>query len=398
MSTRLLASTTCCLAILATLPASENGAWPGWRGPAGNGVASGDPTLIDSLPEQPPLVWQADTIDGKPESHSSPAIANGRVYLHTSAEREEMIDGKKKERTYTAIICYALADGKELWRHDIDKNCHATPCTAGDQVVVRLGTGMLTCYNGADGSTVWESKVSKGGTNSSPLIVDGMILTESRKGFIGVKLADGQQQWEVKEADIWNNSPVAWHHQDTAYAIVGNQTMACIEVQSGTVAWTLQGTDRSKDPSSPAIHGDLMATMFEGGGVRVHRLSPSGAELLATYKEFQSQGGGAHQAGSPVFDGQRVFGVDGEKTFCWDFQADQTLWTADKGDTHSSPILIGGKLIVPHKRTTVMLDAATGESLGTAEINPAYCSSPAYADGKLVLNCGATIGCWNIGQ
>ncbi|MFW5750468.1 MAG: PQQ-binding-like beta-propeller repeat protein [Planctomycetota bacterium] len=346
-------------------------------------------------------MWETTILEqGSAETHASPAIADGRVFVHTAAEVQYEEGGKTRKRSSAVLVCVALADGRELWRHQGDGGCHNTPCVAGDKVLYVGDDGMLYCLLVDSGQEQWATRVhKKKGTNCSPVVAGGIVVTVGGpRDLVGVSLDDGSELWQHRKMKIWNNSPVVWQHQGTSYVIVGNEELSCIDPSDGSVLWTMPGTDRRKDPSSPAIHGDLMATMFEGSGLRVHRLSTAGAELVATAEQFEAQGGGAHQATSPVFDGERVFGVDGDKTFCFDLAQQTMIWTGPKGDTHASPILVGDKLLVRGKRDAMLFAAETGEQLGTNEMVAAYCSSFALSGSRVVANCGLVVRCWDLSR
>jgi outer membrane protein assembly factor BamB len=395
MKIALTFSTLLSLAAPLALAAAD---WPEWRGPNRNGVAPQSPALVDRLPAQPVLLWEAKLLAGKANTHASPAITDGRVFVHIASEIETAgADGKKSKDTQRALVAINLADGKELWRHaTAGGKSHNTPCVRAGKVLYVDGAGNLICLAADTGKELWRAAFGKrDGTNASPLALQDLVVVPMGKELVAVSLADGSPRWKAT-IEIFANSPVVWTHQGKPYIIIGNQQILCLDPATGKSLWTLQGTDRSKDPSSPAIHGDLMATMFEGGGLRVHRLSLTGAELVATGEAFRPQGGGAHQATSPVFDGRRIYGVDSEGTFCFDMQSNSIVWRGQKGDTHSSPILVDGKLIVVTKTGALLFDAATGAALGASAMPAAYCSSYAISDGKLVATTGNAVRCYDL--
>ncbi len=385
---------------LARLTAAEGAAWPEWRGPDRNGVAASSPPLIDSLPAEQPLLWTAElSAEGKSDTHASPIIADGRVYVHSAVEIKRMQDGKKRGFTHRILAAVNLADGEELWRIEQEGGkAHDTPCAHAGRVYWVDGHGQLRCLEGASGEEVWSVAVrKKKGTNSSPLVVGDLLVVPVGRDVTARALADGSERWSIK-AKVWNNSPVLWTHDGKDHVLVGNEELLCLDPADGSVLWKLTGTDRKKDPSSPAVHGDLMATMFEGGGLRVHRLTPAGAELVVEAEGFEPQGGGAHQADSPVFDGKRIYGIDGDKTFCYDLEQRAMAWTGKKGDTHSSPVLADDKLIVRAKHALLLFAADSGELLGEAKVSAASCSSYALADGKLVTNAGTALYCYDFAK
>src|SRR2546425_606416 len=73
--------------------------WPGWRGPARDGVVA-DFTPPKAWPKQLTELWRVEVGEG----HSSPIVVGDNVYLHTRQKDDE------------AVLCLALADGKQRWR------------------------------------------------------------------------------------------------------------------------------------------------------------------------------------------------------------------------------------------------------------------------------------------
>ena len=78
--------------------------WPQWRGPRRDGVTS-MPDLLRTWEADPPRKWR-----NKPggDGYSSFAIADGRLCTMLPADDKE------------AVVCWDLATGKELWRHDYE--------------------------------------------------------------------------------------------------------------------------------------------------------------------------------------------------------------------------------------------------------------------------------------
>jgi hypothetical protein len=72
-----------CLLILAALRLAAQ--WPQFRGPNGSGVATAHDLPVSFGPREN-LVWKA----GPPPGHSSPVIANGRIFV-TSVEGESPV-------------------------------------------------------------------------------------------------------------------------------------------------------------------------------------------------------------------------------------------------------------------------------------------------------------------
>ena len=124
------------------VPAALPGAWPGFRGARGDGIAS-EPIAIARVwgPGFPAQLWSLDLGEG----YAGPTVRNGRVYLLDYDEA----------RQADALRCLSLADGQEIWRFSYPvkiKRNHGMSRTVPavtDQYVVSLGPN---CPNGTPAS------------------------------------------------------------------------------------------------------------------------------------------------------------------------------------------------------------------------------------------------------
>src|SRR5437879_487488 len=72
--------------------------WPQWLGPHRDGSSS---EKVSPWKEAPKILWRQPVGEG----HSSPVVADGKVFLHTKAK------GKDVEE----VTAYDGGSGKELW-------------------------------------------------------------------------------------------------------------------------------------------------------------------------------------------------------------------------------------------------------------------------------------------
>jgi outer membrane protein assembly factor BamB len=67
---------------------------------------------------------------------------------------------------------------------------------------------------------------------------------------------------------------------------------------------------------------------------------------------------------------------------------------------YSSPILVAGKVFILTDDSTQikMLDAGSGQILGSAEVEAVHWSSPAVAHGKLFVRIDHGVACFDLGS
>src|SRR5687768_2805093 len=91
------------LLLSAFVNAQSPAAWPQWRGPARDGVASAF-TVPATWPTQLMKRWTATVGVG----HSSPVVSGNRVIVHT------------RQGTREVVTAYDLASGKQLWQDGVE--------------------------------------------------------------------------------------------------------------------------------------------------------------------------------------------------------------------------------------------------------------------------------------
>src|SRR3569623_494029 len=98
-------SLLCFAAALATLRAAD---WPQWRGPSRDGHAPESGVIIQSLPEEPKVVWKVKAGPGL----ASPIVCGDWVIQFDAADKQETVRGLDR------------GTGAERWRQPVDKTFH----------------------------------------------------------------------------------------------------------------------------------------------------------------------------------------------------------------------------------------------------------------------------------
>lgn len=248
-----------CLLLAGSLTSAATAAeiWPQFRGPTGQGIASGSG----------PLKWSKDTgiawkIPLSAHGWSSPVIAEGKIIL----------TGSRKDGETTHLTAFALdvATGKSLWSIDLFKPtaeetaalhgknslASSTPVIADGIVYVHFGHMGTAALRLDGGSVVWKKQVSykpMHGNGGSPVIVGDLLVVNA-------------------DAEI-DPTIVAFHRKD------------------GTIAWrTPRGQEvRSKFSfSTPlVVETDGRKEILSAGSGMIGAYAPEDGRLLwkATYGE-----------------------------------------------------------------------------------------------------------------
>lgn len=206
-----------CLALTLCATTAYSQDWTQWRGPSGDGAIAA--ALIPKpWPKSTRRVWQVDIGEG----YSSPVVSNGRVFLHSRRDPDEIV---------TAID---VASGRLLWQQkyaagftknqyatQMAKGPNSTPIVAGSRLYTLGVTGILTAWNVADGSMAWRNDYSASidtsklfcGTAMSPIIEGGALIVQVGSDVHGGRIlaldpATGKERWVWKGLGPGYASPV----------------------------------------------------------------------------------------------------------------------------------------------------------------------------------------------
>jgi outer membrane protein assembly factor BamB len=200
----------------ATLRAED---WPQWRGPNRDGVY-GETGLLQSFPaEGLKLRWRVPVGWG----FSSPAVAEGRVYLADS----EVVKPKAKER----VRCFDETTGETLWTHAYEVAYEdwafdpkqeigpvATPIVQNGKVYTVGRLGDLYCLDARKGAVLWQKDLAKdyqvGFAPGAPSpLIDGDLLILFIGGkpgacVVALNKDTGKEVWKALDESLTFSSPI----------------------------------------------------------------------------------------------------------------------------------------------------------------------------------------------
>src|SRR3984957_3553955 len=141
-----------CLAGLAAVAWAQD--WAQWRGPGRDGVAIGfvEPK---TWPEKLQLKWKVEVGEG----HSSPVVAEGRIYMHTRQGDREVLS------------CLRADNGQVVWQEGYPapytvnpaaaghgKGVKSTPVVSGGRIYTFGINGTLSCFDAKTGKPQWRKE------------------------------------------------------------------------------------------------------------------------------------------------------------------------------------------------------------------------------------------------
>ncbi len=412
--------TACVLAVAAD--------WPGWRGADRTGLSS-ETGLLRAWPEGgPKLTWKVGNLGG---GYSTPAIANGKLYVLGARGLKAGGKGKAGGPTPESLICLDLANqGKELWAVEIGSTSgsypgpRSTPTLDGDRIFALSSNGVLACVETAKGKIAWKKNLAKDFAGApgkwyyaeSPLVDgDRLVVTPggSSATLACLKKSDGSVVWKGQVRNLKDGkmpATTAGYSSVVVATIAGTKTyvqllqggVVGIDAATGKMLWNYNNpASTGANISTPIVSGDSVfaASSYGNGGGRAD-IVKKGDTYTATEKYFLSSFQNHH--GGMVLVKGHIYGTGGGSLQCIDFDTGKVAWTA-RGVGKGSVAYADG--LIFHR----------GESgdMALVEANPkeykergrfkqpersaaAAWAHPVICDGKLYLRDWDTLLCYDI--
>jgi outer membrane protein assembly factor BamB len=382
--------------------------WPAWRGPHGD--AHSDEKSV-------PLSWSATEnmrwkIDLPQPGNSSPIVWGERIFL------TQELDPKGHRR---ALLCLDRKDGKTLWQreiayaeveptHETNPYCSATPATDGQRVVASFGSAGLFCFDFA-GKELWHYEVGKlwhiWGNASSPIFHDNLVILwcgpGERQFLVALDKETGRKVWQHDEpGGEFGKNASAWAGTwaTPLLARVGDheeliqpmpEKIKAFDPKDGKELWSCAGLSKLVY-ASPVCSADGIVVVFCGyGGPAVAVRAGGRGDVTSTHRLWLSKAKNPQRIGSPVLRGDYCYLISAPgRAQCFELKSGKDLWAAEDlgGQTWSTPVLVGDKLLLPDMKGTVhVLEAApTYRLLGRNSVDKEMTrASLAVADGELFL-------------
>jgi len=392
--------------------------WPQWRGPERAGTLRDLIHPVDTLPQEPKVLWEIAVGPGQ----SSPIVSGGRlVYM-------DGVDGQETAH------CLDINQGKELWRKQVGpmvefQNAYGegprcTPLVDEDRVYVQSCGGEFRCLSLADGSERWavsfgkdfgatwfgnknpdpESKetASRRHGNNGSAVVDGdkifvPVGSPSKGTLIAFEKKTGKMLWAAGQDNTAYSSVMvatlagvrqAVHF--TADALMG------VDTQTGKVLWREPlKTGAKRHVATPVVDGDTVTVTSTSIGTIRFRIEQSQGVFSAVRAWENSQM--KVVISSPVQVGGNIFSAGpGNKCdlVCLDAKTGEERWKETGLGDYASITAINESLLVLDSTGELRLvraEASGYKELGRAHFVGKTWASPAYCDGKLFVKDGTKL-------
>ena len=400
--------------------AKETGDWSRFRGPTGDGVATGDL----------PLTWGTDqNIRWKTPlpgpGASSPVVWNDRIYLTCyTGYGTPSEPGGSLEDLNRHLMAFHRKDGKLFWDKAIpaklpeektirDHGYAAnTPAADADGVYVFLGkTGVFAFDH--EGQELWNADVGQSshnwGTSSSPLIYKDLLIinasVESRS-LVALNRKTGEEVWRtdgIKEA--WNTPVVVQSPEGREELIIcihgkvlafnptdGEQLWSC----DTDITWYMVPTPVERD-------GVLYVLGGRSGTTSLAVKTGGTGDVTATHRLWTNNKGS--NVSSPIYKDGHLYWMNDQRgiAYCAKAESGELVYEerVDRaGQIYSSPILVDDRIYYSNRsgKTFVIAAKPEFELLQTNDLRDGgqFNGSPAVDGDNLLIRSDQFLYC--IGQ
>lgn len=345
----LLASTT-----LATTIAD----WPQWRGPNRDGLVSGV-AIPRRWPKELKQEWKVTVGVG----HSTPVVANGRIYVFARQGEEEV------------LMCLDSETGKQIWgsSQPISYQMHnaarahgkgpkSTPVIYRGNVYTLGITGVLSSHDARTGALKWRREFSQlypktsplFGTAMSPLVLSGNVIAHvgghDRGALTAFDADTGVVKWSNETDGPAYASPIVVNLAGTQQIVTFMQKQLIgVDANTGKLLWTLPAKSQyDENSATPIAYKDLLIISREEQGIEAIRLVKVGSSIeprhIWTNSETQLY------LNTPVLQGKSLVGLSAKNKgqfFAIDADTGATIWLGPQRAAENAAIVnLGEKVLI----------------------------------------------------
>jgi outer membrane protein assembly factor BamB len=251
--------------------------WPGFRGPARDGVIHGVRIATDWTRSAPVALWRRPIGPG----WSSFAVQGDLLYTQEQRGDEEI------------VACYKVSTGEPVWQHrDAARFWEAvggagprgTPTLSSGRVYTFGATGILNALDASSGAVLWSHNAADDtgakdpgwGFTSSPLVLNDLVVVAASGRLVAYDAATGHRRWLGPTGGAGYSSPhlITIDGVPQIVLLRGSRTTS-VSPADGTLLW-----EHKWQPGTsilqPALaeNGDILIVSANAmGGEAIRRLA-----------------------------------------------------------------------------------------------------------------------------
>jgi outer membrane protein assembly factor BamB len=378
--------------------AQSPAAWPQWRGPARDGVATAF-TPPQTWPAQLTKKWEVTVGAG----HASPVVSGNRIVLHSRQGNREI------------VAAYDLESGKQLWQDGIEApytvnpaamahgpGPKSTPAIAGGRVFTLGISGIFSAHDLDTGKLLWRKNAPRTpptyGTASSPIVDGATVIAflggENAGALTAMDAATGAVKWEWKGDGPGYSSPIIATFAGTRHVIVQSQTrLVGVNAADGQLLWeTPLKTPYEQNSVTPLVAGDLVISAGLENPTLGLAIVASRGKGWAAETRWRNDDVSMYMS-SPAASGGTLFGLSNKNRgqfFAIDAKTGKTLWTTKGREAENASIVRAGDYLLMSTTNSELIvaraNAARFEEVKRYSIaDSAMWAHPAFAGRTIIV-------------
>lgn len=406
--------------------------WPGYRGPARDGVVRDIPTNVD-WSVTPKEIWRHPVGEG----WSSFSIAEATLPSFNQGEppqRTAYLFTQEQRGEQECVVAYDAATGDQLWVHEDEARFEeplggpgprATPTVDGQLLYSLGGTGQLNCLKALTGEKVWATNILEdaGAKNlvwamsGSPLVVGDLVIVNPGNGNASEEKNDKSHAknrsliaYHKETGDvIWSagNYPASYT-APAAATLLGKEQVIVFggngpvghDLESGKELWSFKWRNDPKVNAAIPTLVDVSSIMISCGyaiGSTLLRFSHEGDkwDVTSDWKSKRLK----LKFNAPVRKGDYVYGLDEGILTCIDLKTGKPEWKRGRYG-YGQILLCGDVLVVQAENSEVVFLSATPEKhteVGRFQaIEGKSWNHPVVWNGHLFVRNGEEAACFDL--
>ncbi len=399
--------------------------WTNFRGANYDNITTTSGSLRNSWSgNQPEILWSVELGEG----HAGPAVYEGRVYLMD-------YDEKKRE---DALRCFALENGKELWRRSYEvslKRNHGMSRTVpavNSEYVVTIGPRChVMCVKRESGDFLWgidmvkqyKTEVPLWFTGQCPMIDKNKVILAPGGSVImaAVECSTGKILWETPNPGtlkMSHSSIMPWTLNGKkmyVYSAVGGVVGISAEgADEGKILWQSNAWNHAVVAPAPVCFPDgkvFLSAGYGAGSMMIQISSSSTAYSVKVLKEYAPKNGLASEQQTPLVWNGMLYGIQPKdagplrnQLICVSPEdVTKVIWSSGKeGRFGLGPYLIAdNKMFVLSDDGTLTMLQPDGKKYIQLAQKKLFDGSDAWApmalvDSRLILRDSKTMYCVNV--
>jgi outer membrane protein assembly factor BamB len=304
-------------------PAAE---WPGFRGPARDGVVRGVTIDTDWTQSPPVELWRRAIGPG----WSSFAVHGDLLYTQEQRGNDEMVSA------------YVAATGRPVWRHhdaarfwesNGGPGPRATPTVSNGRVYALGATGILNALDAQSGAVAWSrnaandtgAKIPDWGFSGSPLVTGGLVIVATGGVMAAYDASSGERRWIGPEGADGYTSPHLMTIDGIAQVVHMSGTgLIGVTPADGKLLWRHEWTGYPIVQPAQTSDGGILIVANESSGTR--RVAVAHGAGGWTAEERWTSNGLKPWFNDFVIHKGYAFGFDGSILACIDLADGKRKW------------------------------------------------------------------------